>query len=538
MEFSLGVSMTPTAVRVVLVEGATADGATIDHFDVAVGSDAAEQVVAAILGTQESVEEGGHRLASTGVAWTDHGLAAELRRSLRAHGRDDVVLVSELHAASALAQAIGRAVGYERTALMFIDGDTATLAVVRTVDGAVVRVHTRGRSAGTQVLGEMVGRLDALDEPPQALYLVGGGPESGRLRAVISEHTSLPVHAPDDADLALARGAALASASAPRWEAETVSLPPGSDALISDGQADTQAAVGLTERADAAYMAPLGYSAVLDDPDDLELESADADVLDEPAEPEDSEPKSFFLVGSALAALFVVGMAALVISLAVTVKPAVRQLPDPGAEPVTNSQAPAPDAAGLGSAPETIQAPVPVVQEAPRTVYVAPAPVRAPAAPAPVFVPAPEPVAPAPAPARDPEPAPEPAPPPPPAPSPAAPAPVAPAPVPVPVPVPVVVPVLPPFLPQLPTAPVRRPPLRTPSTVPSQVTQAPAAPLPTTQQSAPANTPAPSAPVATQATQAPSSSDSGSAESGSGATQPVPSTGKAQSPLWPWPFGR
>ena len=531
MEFSLGVSMTPTAVRVVLVDGATADGATIDHFDVAVGGDAAEQVVAAILGTQESVEEGGHRLASTGVAWTDHGLAAELRRALRAHGRDDVVLVSELHAASALAQAIGRAVGYERTALMFLDGDTATLAVVRTGDGAVVRVHTRGRAGGDPALGDMVGRLDALDDPPQALYLVGGGAESGRLRAVISEHTNLPVHAPDDADLALARGAALASASAPRWEAETVGLPPGSDALV-----DTQAAVGLTERAGAAYMAPLGYSAVPDDPDDLELESAvaDADILDEPGESEDSEPKSFFLVGSALAALFVVGMAALVISLAVTVKPAVRQLPDPGAEPVTNSQAPVPDAAGLGPVPETIQAPLPVVQEAPRTVYVAPAPVRAPAAPAPVFLPAPEPVAPAPA--RDPEPAPEPAPPPAPAPSSAAPAPVAPAPVPV--PVPVMVPVLPPFLPQLPTAPVRRP-VRTPSTVPTQVTQAPAAPPPTTQQSVPANTPAPSAPVATQATQAPPpSSDSGSAESGSGATQPVPGTGKAQNPLWPWPFGR
>lgn len=536
MEFSLGVSMTPAAVRVVLVEGATADGATIDHFDVAVGSDAADQVVAAIQGTQESVEEGGHRLASTGVAWTDHGLAAELRRVLREHGRDDVVLVSELHAASSLAQAIGRAVGYERTALMFLDGATVTLAVVRTADGAVVRVHTRGLAGGDPALVEMVGRLDALEEPPQALYLVGAGPESDRLKGVISGHTSLPVHAPDDAELALARGAALASASVPRWESATVGLMPGPDI-----PADTQAAVGLTERADAAYMAPLGYSAVPDDPDDFELdrepESGPVDVLDGSDVPDDSEPKSFLLVGSSLAALFVVGMAALVISLAVTIKPAARQLPDPGAEPVTNSQAPARDAAGVGSLPETIQAPVPVVQEAPRTVYVAPAPARAPAAPAPAVVPAPEPLEPAPAPAPAPVPEPASAPPP----SSAAPPPVAPAPEPVPVPVPVMVPVIPPLLPQLPTAPFRRPG-RTPSTVPTQVTQAPSAPPQSS--SAPAYTPAPSAPAVTQAppapvaTPAPPAPGSGSAESGAGATQSVPGTGKSQSPLWPWPFGR
>ncbi len=143
--------MTPSAVRMVLVEGENADGASLDHdaFDdrrsVPRGnSGAPQQVIDAILGTRESAVEGGHRLTSIGVAWTDHAAAATAAPGRCARtGFDDVVLVSELHAASALAQAIGQTVGYQRTALLFLERDTATLAVVRTADGAVVRVVSR-----------------------------------------------------------------------------------------------------------------------------------------------------------------------------------------------------------------------------------------------------------------------------------------------------------------------------------------------------------------------------------------------------------
>ena len=132
MDIVLGVSMTPSAVRMVLVEGENADGPSLDHdaFDIPVTGSAAisaapQQIVDAILGTQESAMEGGHRLTSIGVAWTDHAAAGTLRGLLRAQRLDEVVLVSELHAASSLAQAIGQTVGYERTALLFVERDTA-----------------------------------------------------------------------------------------------------------------------------------------------------------------------------------------------------------------------------------------------------------------------------------------------------------------------------------------------------------------------------------------------------------------------------
>ena len=113
------------------------DGATVDHdtFDVAPSDDSATpnasaQVVAAVLGTSESAREGGHQLKAIGVTWSDHAEAAELRDALAGHGVNDAILVSELHAAGALAQTAGRAVGYETTGLLFLDRDTATLSVV------------------------------------------------------------------------------------------------------------------------------------------------------------------------------------------------------------------------------------------------------------------------------------------------------------------------------------------------------------------------------------------------------------------------
>lgn len=396
MEIVLGVSMTPSAVRLVLVEGAAADGVTVDHqtFDVGTGpgtaaSRAADRVVSAILGTRESAVEGGHRMRSTGVAWTDREAAAHLRDALKARGIRDVVLVSELHAAGALAQAIGQAIDCDRTALVFVEGNSATLAVVRTSDGAVVKVQTGNADA----VPEMIAGLEILQAPPQAVFVVGSrlrDADTEAIRSRIAACTTLPVHAPHDSEMALARGAALASARTPRFEAETIGLmSPPADETAAD----------FTQMAPAGYMTPLGFSAVRDD-----------ELADEPEPVPESDGKPFLLVGSALAAVFVIGVAALVVSLAVSVKPASDQRPDPGP---TAAQTAAPAAPAPAAPPQTIQAPVPVVQVAPRTVYVTPAPK------APVVItqaPAAEPVAPAPA-----APAPEPVAPPTAAPAPPAP---------------------------------------------------------------------------------------------------------------------
>ncbi|BBX90153.1 hypothetical protein H5U98_02865 [Mycolicibacterium boenickei] len=419
MDIVLGVAMAPTTVRMVLVEGEKADGVTVDHdvFDVTAGEDsatttAADQVVAAILGTQESAASGGHHLKSIGVTWTDHSDAAALRDTLSAHGIDDVMLVSESHAAAALAQAVGRAVGYDTTALLFIDRDAATLSVVKTDDGSVVKVLSRSlHSADAMaVLTDMAAAVDAAESAPDGMFVLGAGVDVASVKAHLEPLVSLPVSAPDEPEMALARGAALASANAPAFEATTVGLAYSQD---PDGTTagSAYALAGL-----ATEMAPAGAAAI----DGVDL------VADEM--PMDEERKPFLLVGSALTSVFVVGVVALVISLAVSIRPTVDQRPAPAqgaVAPTAPAKLPAPAPAPPPEAlvppppappPETIKAPIPVVQEAPapqappRTVYVeqpaaapppapeAPAPAPAPEAPAP----APVPVAPPPAPIYNP----------------------------------------------------------------------------------------------------------------------------------------
>jgi hypothetical protein len=405
--------MTPTTVRMVLVEGEKADGIIVDHdvFGITANEDsatAAEQVVAAVLGTQESAVIGGHHLKSIGITWSEHTDASAVRDALAAHGIGDVMLVSELHAAGALAQAVGRAVGYETTALFLIDRDTATLSVVRTDDGSVVKVLSRSlHSADAMaVLAEMAASVDEQESPPQGMFVVGSGVDVSSVKAHLEHLVSLPVNAPDESELALARGAALAAATAPAFEASTVGL-----AYSQDPDATTAGSEYARLAAAETQLAPASADSVL-------LDDVDPDA---DAPPVDEGRKPFLLVGSALTSIFVVGVVALVISLAVSIRPTVDQRPSPGesailpstpaaaAPPAVHDAPPAQPAPPAPQAPapappaQTIQAPIPVVQEAPaplpqapRTVYVQQAPAPAPKAALPAPAPAAPPVDPAP----------------------------------------------------------------------------------------------------------------------------------------------
>jgi hypothetical protein len=532
VDIVLGVSMTPTTVRMVLVEGEKADGVTVDHdvFDItgiegSATSGAAEQVVAAVLGTQESAAAGGHHLKSVGVAWSDHAEAAALRDALAARGIDDVMLVSEGHAAASLAQAVGRAVGYDTTALLFVDRDTATLSVVQTDDGSVLKVLSRTLHSddAMAVLTEMAAAVDAQDSPPQGMFVVGSGVDVSSVKSHLEHLVSLPVNAPEEPELALARGAALASAAAPALEASTVGL-----AYSQDPDDGTTAGSAYAELAGAAtQLAPVsGADALVDD--------LDPDTDEQPI---DEGRKPFLLVGSALTSIFVVGVVALVISLAVNIRPTVDQRPSPGQSAIVPStQAPAPpppvqEARPVeqppAPLPETIKAPVPVVQQAPepapqappRTVYV-----ERPAAPAPQAPPpAPAPAAPAPAPA----------------------APVAPPPVyvpPAPAPPPPVIwlprPRLPIFRPPVEEEPPIRPPWQPPWT--PQQPQQPSYPQYPQQPQVPPVQQAPQQPwLPSGGSGGSSGRDGGSSgrDGGSSGGSSGEDGGDGGSPLWPYPFG-
>jgi hypothetical protein len=367
-----------------------ADGAIVDHdvFDITANdlpatSTAPQHVIAAILGTQEGAIAAGHHLVSTGVTWTDHAEASVLREALVARGIEDVLIVSELHAAAALAQAAGRAVSYDRTWLMFVERDTATLAVVETADGSVVKVLSRSLHGADAipVVAEMITDLDVQDSIAQGLFVVGVGVDITAVKAHLTGLVSIPVIAPEEPQLALARGAALASANAPRYDASTVGLAYSQD---PDGTtAQTLAALGRDD--------------------------ASPDAVDSAADPDDAPQrgKPFLVVGSSLTATFVAGVTALTIAKAINVQPTADQesaaaAPPPAAQsalpaapPQVPKAVPAPAPAEPLSA-ATVTARLKVLPAPPARVVVrnaAPAPAAEPppafAAPPPVVVPPP-----------------------------------------------------------------------------------------------------------------------------------------------------
>ena len=432
MDTVLGVSMAPTTVRIVLVEGENADGSTVDedNFAVAESEDPAtlsapDQVVAAILGTREGAGEAGYELRSTGVTWTDQRAAAELRDALAARKVENVMLVSSFLAAAALAQAMGSATGYVHNALLYVEPDTATLAVVNTTDGSIIDVQRQqlpeDDDEAVAALVNLASVAEDLDLQPEGLLVVGAGVDIPLIKPALEDATSLPLSVPEHPETALARGAALASANAPLFASSTAALAYALDP--GTGSVSQHAAVpGYLAVAEAALPSAeagpdaLAYSAVADDSAAVYTElGPDAYVgADEhedfttgmypdfsrlEQEPETRRP---FFVAMGVLIVFVAGVMGLVISLAFSIRPSASTRPSLSHNVVAPARvvpAPAPPPAPVPAA-APVQAPAPAAAPAPVHAAVpapAPPPVFAPApapAPPPVFAPAPVPVAP------------------------------------------------------------------------------------------------------------------------------------------------
>ncbi|KZS69288.1 hypothetical protein A4G29_15405 [Mycobacterium kansasii] len=430
MDIVLGVSMEPSAVRLVLIEGENADGATVEEesFEVAVSSDsansaAAAEAIAAIVGTRQGAAEGGYWLTSTGVTWIDPGGAGALRDELAARDIGSVMLVSPLLAAAALAQTVGAALDYQHIAMLFVEAGSATMAVVDVTDGSIVDLHRQSLGAHSAVATElvpMVSGLDAAGSRADGVFLIGCGVDIVPVKPALEAATSLVVSVPEEPDMALARGAALASANAPLFVSSTAALAYALDP--GTGEVNPRA-LSPTYLDVSAHAHPgqgaLAYSALDDEDDEIA-----------------GRRRPVKLAGSALAAAAALAAGLMVISS--DVRPMAAPQPSPPEGAVTTApvqagpetppqvQLPAPSsapAAPPAAAPPTeaapppaSPAPPPVVAQPPRTADDAappPAPRRAPTRQAPVQAPAqqaPPPAAPATTPPAAPPPAPAPAP--------------------------------------------------------------------------------------------------------------------------------
>lgn len=196
MDLVLGLSMTSTDVRWVLVEGTTAEGATICRD--AVDFDTLDDVLSAV---------GDNRLHAIGVTWTTEveAAASTLLDALSERGLGNVIAVSDVEAADALATGIADRGGYGDVAVCFVEPD----------DSLVTRVNAEGVT--TERTDRMADGILALlddDEQPDAVFVLGSADDLDAMVSSIEGAAAAPVITAAEADLALARGAALASAQA------------------------------------------------------------------------------------------------------------------------------------------------------------------------------------------------------------------------------------------------------------------------------------------------------------------------------------
>src|SRR4029077_7720103 len=66
--------------------------------------------------------------------------------------------------------------------------------------------------------------LDGLESRPDGVFVVGCGVDIVPIKPQLEATVSVPVSAPEEPDMALARGAALASANAPLFASSTAAL--------------------------------------------------------------------------------------------------------------------------------------------------------------------------------------------------------------------------------------------------------------------------------------------------------------------------
>jgi len=211
MDLVVGLSLTSTAVRWVLVEGATGEGAPIDRGEFLVGGLDADFLLDVLLDRAVVAE---NRVHAVGVTWSSEAAvsAGAVLDALADRGVRNVVVVPATEAAGALAFGIAEITEYDDLAVCVVEPDAALVARVHAGDVKVERIgRPLDRDDALELTCSVIATLDSTDRPPNAVFVVG----SDDVDVIVSsfeEISDAQVFSAAEADLALARGTALASA--------------------------------------------------------------------------------------------------------------------------------------------------------------------------------------------------------------------------------------------------------------------------------------------------------------------------------------
>jgi hypothetical protein len=358
----------------VLVEGVTGDGDAVDRGVLDVVDDStfdAEALLKVLLDANEAVVENG--VHAVGVTWTPTGeaIAGPIVEALQERGLPNAISVSELEAAEALASGIADIAGYGDVAVCVFEPD-ATLVALVNADG--VSSDYQNLPDDVELAGSVIA-LDLNDRQLDAIFVVG----SADLDPVVSSMDTVaaaPVISSAEADMAMARGAAVASAMAVN------SMDAGSTPLLRlRGMSKTSVLTSVVVAAAVTLVVSLsvvlGLQATSDEPSETKNANATGEPLKEAPVP--SEAKAA-LAGPKLE----LRPAAPAPKPAPAARPPA---PEPEAPPIAQTMVASPPAPAAlpdadppaGHMPDTW---VPPAAAPPAPAYVPPAPAYTPPAPA------------------------------------------------------------------------------------------------------------------------------------------------------------
>jgi hypothetical protein len=227
----VGLSLTSTSVGWVLVEGRDADGTILDHDDFevrpATGLQAvytSEQASAAVMDAQTAAAGEDQRLHVVGVTWSDEAAAesALLLETLADAGFDNIVPVRLHDACDMLARAVAPMVGYDKTAICVLDGDSTIVVMVDSCDDdaqTAIKQLTGGPGALVHWLTAL---FDRSSWRPGGIVIVGADEDLDPLARRLKKAVPVPVITQSGTELALARGAALASAQSTEFTDDAI----------------------------------------------------------------------------------------------------------------------------------------------------------------------------------------------------------------------------------------------------------------------------------------------------------------------------
>lgn len=328
MDVSLGVALEAAQAQIALVDAADPN-AVIDQSRIELSTDQPDESIAAVastlITTERMLTQSGHRLAAIAVESQDPSLAAKLAQALRASGVSDVREVSSSDAVTAAVRMLS---GADTAASLIAQGDTVALSIVDSAEDitSVIAVENVVDGDRFGAYRSLLGRFG--EETGGATSVVVFDNLDSSQTNVLSSLSPVPLRFIDDSPFALARGSALAAlrpiaVDSPR---AGLSADPWSSDGIYPGSEDTHLAYSQVE--DTGGLAWGAQDIPQQTPMQPLSTDAGADYETEEVEESDSagarQPRTL-LVGSTVAAVVVVGFAALAVSVAINIRPESNQ---------------------------------------------------------------------------------------------------------------------------------------------------------------------------------------------------------------------